>query len=289
MCDDRTHAENEADFDTGVLSRRGFGALSLAALAACATSPADALAVVEHDVVITTPDGQCDAHFAHPARGAHAAVLVWPDILGLRPAFKMMGKRLAESGYAVLTVNPFYRNAPAPVAPDWSAFMDSAGRERLMGMARAFSEETQTRDATTFIAWLDAQDAVDARRKIGTTGYCMGGVFTMRTAAAMPARVGAGASFHGGGLATDAPTSPHLLIPKMSASYLVAIAQNDDAQSPETKDVLRGAFAGAGRAAEIEVYAAQHGWCPLDSPVFNQAEADRAWGRLLALFATALA
>jgi carboxymethylenebutenolidase len=285
MCDDRTHAENETH---GAMSRRGFAAMSVAALAACAASPADARAVTEREVTIATPDGNCDAHFVHPARGRHAAVIVWPDILGLRPAFRVMGKRLAESGYAVLTVNPFYRVTPAPVAADWSAFADPAGRQRLIGMARSFTPATQTTDATAFVSWLDAQGAVDTRRKIGTTGYCMGGSFTMRTAAALPQRIGAGASFHGGGLASEAPDSPHLLIPRMQARFLIAIAQNDDTASPGVKDTLRQAFDAASRPAEIEVYPAQHGWCSIDSQAFDQAQADRAWGRLLALFEAGL-
>jgi len=290
MCDERTAQDDEAFvLSKGDLSRRAFGAMSVAALAACATSPADAAAVTEREVTITTPDGSCDAYFVHPASGKHPAVLVWPDIMGLRPAFRAMGKRLAQSGYAVLTVNAFYRTNRAPILAEGESFADPEKRQRLMGMMRALTPQTHTTDAIAFVDWLDRQGAVDTSRKIGTTGYCMGGPITMRTAAAKPDRVGAGASFHGGGLATANPDSPHLLIPRMRASYLVAIAQNDDEADPAAKDTLRSAFAAANRPAEIEVYPAQHGWCSLDSPVYDQVQADRAWARLLALFGTALA
>lgn len=290
MCDDRTFHEDEA-FLSSAMSRRSFGALSAAALAACTTNAdqGGAAAVAEQDVAIVTPDGEADAYFVHPASGAHPAVLIWPDIAGLRPAFRTMGKRLAEAGYSVLVVNPFYRQARAPVLSDPAQFAEPATRERLMGLARSLTPEIQAADARAFIGWLDRQDAVDAARKAGTTGYCMGGPITMRTAAALPERIGAGASFHGGGLATNQPTSPHLLIPQMRASYLICIAQNDDAADPSAKETLRAAFAAAGRPAEIEVYPAQHGWCAIDSRVYDAVQAERAWARLLALFGTTLA
>jgi carboxymethylenebutenolidase len=239
---------------------------------------------------VTTPEGTADCYFAHPAQGAYPGVIVWPDVLGLRPAFRTMGKRLASSGYAVLVVNPYYRKARSPVLPEGASFQDPATREKVMPLAGSLTAETNVTDAKAFVAFLDAQPAVDTKRRIGTTGYCMGGPMTMRTAAALPDRVGAGASFHGGRLVTDAPDSPHLLVPKMRASYLVAIAANDDEREPAAKDVLRKAFDEAGLAAEIEVYAgAMHGWCALDSAVYNEAQAERAWARLLALFETALA
>ena len=245
--------------------------------------------VTETEVQIKTPDGTCDAYFVHPATGAHPGVLIWPDIFGLRPAFRQMGKRLAESGYAALVVNPFYRVKPAPTAPEHPDFNDAATRTALMSLMGALTQETAFTDAKAFIPWLDAQSAVDKKRKMGTTGYCMGGPLTMRTAAAMPARVGAGASFHGGGLVTDKPDSPHLLVPKMKAHYLFAIAENDDQKQPEAKDVLRAAFARAKLPAEIEVYAGtMHGWCPPDSQVYNQEQAEKAWSRLLVLFKSAL-
>jgi len=285
MCDERTIHEDE-DFlsDAANVSRRGFALLGAGALAACSTTATGAAALTEQDVTITTPDGACDAFFVHPARGRHAAVLVWPDIGGLRPGFRTMGRRLAESGYAVLTVNPFYRSARAPVLAEGEAFAQPEVRARLMSYTAQFNPERIASDATAFIGWLDTQSAVDTSKGVGTTGYCMGGALTMRTAAAVPNRVRAGGSFHGGGLATAAPTSPHLLIPQMRANYLVAVAQNDDAQDPGEKDRLRAAFDAAGRQAEIEVYPAQHGWCSIDSRVYDQAQADRAYARLIALF-----
>jgi carboxymethylenebutenolidase len=245
--------------------------------------------VVETDVNVKTPDGTADCYFVHPATGAHAGVLVWPDILGLRPAFRQMGKRLAESGYAVLVVNPFYRRKRAPVVPAGASFADEATRDLVLPLARSLSAATAATDARAFVAWLDAQPAVDAKRKLGTAGYCMGGPLTMRSAAAVPERVGAGASFHGGGLVTQEADSPHRLVPRMRAQYLFAVAENDDAREPESKNVLREAFAKAALPAEIEVYPAAHGWCPPDSPVYDAAQAERAWSRMLALFGRALA
>jgi carboxymethylenebutenolidase len=200
-----------------------------------------------------------------------------------------MGKRLAEAGYAVLVVNPYYRQKRAPVVAPGASFADEATRNAVMPLARSLSAATNTADANAFVAWLDAQPAVDKQRKLGTTGYCMGGPITMRTAAAAPARVGAAASFHGGGLVTDKPDSPHLLVPQMKAQYLFAVAENDDEREPEAKNVLREAFAKAGLAAEIEVYPAAHGWCPPDSPVYDEKQAERAWSRMLVLFEKALA
>jgi carboxymethylenebutenolidase len=201
-----------------------------------------------------------------------------------------MARRLAESGYAVLVVNPFYRKVQGQVVPEGASFQDPAVREILLPLAGSLTPETQVTDARAFVAFLDAQSAVDTTRKIGTTGYCMGGPFVMRTAATLPDRVGAGASFHGSRLVTDGPDSPHLLIPQMRGRFLFAIAENDDAREPEAKNVLRKAFDDAGVSAEIEVYAgAQHGWCPPDSQVYDEAQAERAWGRMLALFEQALA
>jgi carboxymethylenebutenolidase len=217
-------------------------------------------------------------------------VLIWPDIFGLRPAFKQMATRLAEAGYSVLVVNPFYRTRRAPTAPEHADFEDPATRKMLMWLHDTLSAGTAATDAKAFIPWLDTQAAVDRKKKLATTGYCMGGPLTVQTAAAFPARVGAGASFHGVGLVTDKPDSPHLLIPKLRAQYLFAIAANDDQREPRNKDVLREAFAKAHLPAEIEVYAGTvHGWCPTDSQVYNQEQAEKAWGRMLALFRTALA
>jgi carboxymethylenebutenolidase len=273
------------------LSRRQFGAMtvgtSVALMLPALTEAAD---VSESEVEIKTPDGTCDAFFVHPASAAAPGVLIWPDIFGLRPAFRQMAKRLAETGYSVLVVNPFYRTKKAPVAAEGASFNDPEVRSALMALAGTLSPTTAATDSKAFVEWLDAQKAVDKKRKMGTMGYCMGGPLTMRTAAAFPNRVGAGASFHGGGLVTDKPESPHLLVPKMKAHYLFAIAENDDQKQPEAKDVLKEAFAKAKLPAEIEVYKGTlHGWCPPDSQVYNAEQAEKAWGRLLALFKTALA
>lgn len=292
MCDKDHFLDDLQKYLTrGAVTRREFGMLTAGAgMMLLLPSVANALDVTESDVEITTPDGVADAYFVHPASGAHAAVLVWPDILGLRPAFRQMGKRLAESGYAVLVVNPFYRSQKAPVVPEGASFADEATRNIVFPLYQTLSATTHVTDATAFVAWLDSQSAVDTARKIGTTGYCMGGPIVMRTAAAIPDRIGAGASFHGGGLATDATDSPHLLIPQMKAAFLIAVAENDDEKEPEAKNMLRTAFDAAGLQAEIEVYTgAAHGWCPPDSPVYNEAQAERAWSRMLSLFEKALA
>ena len=272
------------------VSRRELGKLALGTGVAMMLLPrlANAADVKESEVDIKTPDGTADAYFVHPSSGPAPAVLIWPDIFGLRPAFRQMGKRLAESGYAVLVINPFYRSQRAPTAPS-SDFADPATRAALGALTSKLSPETAKIDAVAFVSWLDTQDAVDKKRKIGTMGYCLGGPFTMRTAAELPDRIGAAASFHGGGLVNDTPNSPHLLVPKMKASYLFAIAKNDDERQPTAKDTLREAFAKANLAAEIEVYPAMHGWCPPDSRVYDEAQAEKAWGRLLALFKTGLA
>ena len=251
---------------------------------------APALQVTAADVEVPTPDGTADCHFVHPASGAHPGVLIWPDALGLRPAFERMGRRLAESGYAVLVVNPYYRTERAPVLPEGASFRDEATRKKIFPLMRALTPETVVTDAGAFVGFLDARDAVAADRAMGTMGYCMGGSMTMRTAAAFPDRIGAGASFHGGRLVTDSPDSPHLLVDRIRAHYLFAIAENDDQKDPKAKTALRDAFAAAGLPAEIEVYAGTlHGWCPPDSAVYHEAQAERAWSRLLALFETALA
>jgi carboxymethylenebutenolidase len=273
------------------LSRRQFGALSLGAgLTAMLPRLADAADTKASEVEIKTADGTCDAYLVHPVKGKYPAVLIWPDIFGLRPTFRQMGKRLAESGYTVLVINPFYRTKKAPTAPEHPDFNDPATRQSLMSLAGTLSPATALTDATAFVAYLDSQPAVDKKRKMGTTGYCMGGPFVLRTAAAFPDRVGAGATFHGGGLATDKPDSAHLLIPKMKAHFLIAIAENDDQREPEVKNILRESFAKANLPAEIEVYAGtKHGWCPPDSAVYNAEQAEKAWGRLMMLFKTALA
>lgn len=283
MCDEHTEADNAA-FLKGALSRRAFGAATAAAGAMMVLPRAvNAMAVKGRDVTIKTAAGTCDAYFVAPASGKHPAVLVWPDIFGLRPAFRQMADRLAESGYAVLTVNPFYRSLTAP------ALAASGDRDAIFGKAAAARKELTPDavivDATTFIAFIDKQPEVNKKRGVGTTGYCMGGPLVMQTAAAVPGRVRAGGTFHGGGLAADPILA---LVPKMQASFLIAVAKNDDDKAPGDKDKVRAALAAANRPAEIEVYPAQHGWCPPDSPVYDQAQAEKAWGRLLALFAKTL-
>jgi carboxymethylenebutenolidase len=290
MCDnDSLNDMVEYELRSG-MSRRQFGALTVGAgVVAMAPGIAGAAETKDSEIEIKTPHGVADAYFVHPAAGKHPGVLVWPDIFGLRPTFRQMGKRLAESGYSVLVINPFYRTKKAPTAPENPDFNDPATRQSLMSLAGTLNPTTALTDATVFIKYLDSQAAVDTKRKLGTTGYCMGGPFVMRTAASFPDRVGAGASFHGGNLVTDKPESPHLLVPKMKAQFLIAIADNDDKRQPEAKDVLRESFSKAKLPAEIEVYPAQHGWCPPDARVYDQAQAEKAWGRMLELFKKALA
>lgn len=292
MCDEDSIEDMiEYNVRSRTLSRRQFSGMTLGATLMAALPPvASAAEVKESEVEIKTPDGSADAYFVHPITGKHAGVLIWPDIFGLRPAFRQMGKRLAESGYSVLVVNPFYRIKKAPTAPEHPDFNDPPTRQALMGLMNSLTPTTTNTDAKAFIKYLDTQNATDRKRKIGTTGYCMGGPLVFETAAAIADRVGAGATFHGGGLVTDKPDSPHLLIPQMKARFLIAIAENDDQKQPEAKNVLRDSFATANLPAEIEVYkGALHGWCPPDSQVYNQEQAEKAWNRLLNLFKGALA
>ena len=290
MCDEHFEEDLKNYAPHAGVTRRQFGAVSMGAMALLLPGVANAQAVTETDVDVKTPDGVADCYFVHPQAGAHAGVIVWPDILGLRPAFRQMGKRLAQSGYSVLVVNPFYRQKRAPVVPAGASFADTAVRNTVMPLAQALNATTHTTDAKAFVDFLDSQAAVAKNRKIGTQGYCMGGPIVMRTAAAVPDRVGAVASFHGGGLVTNAPDSPHLLVPTMKAQFLIAIAENDDQRAPNEKNVLKETFAKANLPAEIEVYAgAAHGWCPPDSAVYHEAQAERAWTRLLALYGKALA
>ncbi len=268
------------------VTRRQFGAMALGAgFMAVLPRLANAAETSGAEGTIKTPDGTADAYFVHPVHGKHPGVLIWPDIFGLRPAFKNMATRLAESGYSVLVINPFYRTRKAPTAPEHPDFNDPPTRDALMALAGSLSPVTAATDAKAFVAFLDSQPAVDKKRKLGTTGYCMGGPFVLRSAAGFPDRIGAGATFHGGGLVTDKPDSPHLLIPDMKAHFLIAIAESDDQREPESKNVLREAFAKAHLPAEVEVYAGtQHGWCPPDSRVYDSVQAEKAWSRLLALF-----
>ena len=287
MCDQDHFEKDRDEFEAqGLVTRKQFGALLGAGIAMMLPQVANAAPVAESDVTIKTPDGSADCYFVHPATGTAPGVLMWPDIFGLRPAFRQMAKRLAESGYSVLVVNPFYRVKKAPTADAGSA----TPIPQLMPLAQALTETTQMTDAKAFIGWLDQQASVAKNRKIGTQGYCMGGPMAFRTAAAMPDRVGAVASFHGGGLVTDMPNSPHLQTAKSKAQLLIAIAANDDMRSPNEKNVLKETFEKAKLPAEIEVYTgAAHGWCPPDSQVYNEAQAEKAWTRLLALYSKALA
>lgn len=307
MCDENTERDNEA-----WLSRRQLGVAGAAAtvLTACgprtpassgpqassepdasgneATTEPGSPAVSSRRVTIETPDGEADAVFVTSGSGPHPGVLMWPDIAGLRPAFETMAARLAGDGYAVLVVNPYYRSAKSPILTHFDEWRTEEGRARAAPMVQALSPDGIGRDGAAFVAWLDAQPEVDKTRKIGTQGYCMSGPFTFRVGAAVPDRVGAIASFHGGGLVTTAADSPHTLLAKMKAAALICIAENDHARQPEAKGALEQAAATAGRPAEIEVYPANHGWCALDSPVYDEVQADRAWSRLLATYAAHL-
>jgi len=287
MCDQDHFDDDRKEYEAlGQVTRRQFGVLVGAGISLMLPAVANAVAVTEADVNVTTPDGTADCYFVHPTTGTAPAVLIWPDIFGLRPAFRQMGKRLAESGYSVLVVNPFYRAKKAPTAEKGAA--TPIGEVRPL--AQGLNETTHTSDAKAFIAWLDQQPSVAKNRKVGTQGYCMGGPIAFRTAASVPDRVGAVASFHGGGLVTDQPNSPHLQAAKTKAQFLVAIAANDDQRSPKDKDVMKETFSNAKLSAEIEVYeGAAHGWCPPDSGVYNEPQAEKAWSRLLALYQKALA
>lgn len=294
MCDENTIADaNRREGRRAGVTRREFGALAVGTGIAVLLPAADAHAaddVSEREVDVPTPDGSADAYFVHPASGAHAGVILWPDAFGLRKAMKQMAKRLAGSGYAVLAVNPYYRSGRAPLLPEGADFNDEATRKKIFALMSSLTPQTVAVDAGAFVDFLDAQPSVSKSRKLGAMGYCMGGALTFRTAAARPERIGAGASFHGGRLVVDGADSPHRLVPKMRSQFLIAIASNDDEQEPKAKDALREAFASAGLPAEIEVYAgALHGWCPPDSRVYDEAQAERAWSRLLALFDRALA
>ena len=283
MCDQDHFEKDQKEFEAlGLVTRRQFGVMLGAGMAMMLPKVANAVTVTESDVTVMTPDGTADCYFVRPSTGTAPGVLIWPDIFGRRPAFHQMGKRLAESGYSVLVVNPFYRVKKAPTAEKGAA----TPIQQVLPLMQALTETSHMTDAKAFIGWLDQQSSVARNRKMGTQGYCMGGPIAFRTAAAVPDRVGAVASFHGGGLVTDMPNSPHLQAAKTKAQLLIAIAANDDMQRPNEKNVLKETF---GKAAEVEVYAGAHGWCPPDSSVYSEPEAEKAWGRLLALYGKALA
>jgi carboxymethylenebutenolidase len=287
MCDEFIHPGLVSDTR---LSRRSFG-LATVATAGIATGAVAQSNVVESDVTVKTADGNCDAVLFHPAGEGHwPAVLIWPDIMGLRPAFRDMGKRLAGQGYVVLVPNPFYRSAKAPVIGDNFDFSNPEQRNRLMGYRGAMTNDGIDSDAKAYLAFLDAQRQTAKRKKAGVQGYCMGGALAFRTAAAVSDRIAAVGSFHGGnGLVTKNPDSPHLLIAKTNAAFLVCQAQNDDATQPTLKDDLKAAFAAAGKTATVEVYQANHGWCVPGGAVYNQGEAERAWTALGTLYKSNLA
>src|SRR5580700_9445768 len=287
MCDQDHFEEDQKEYEAlGLVTRKQFGMMLGAGMAMLLPQVANALAVTETDVNVTTPDGTADCYFVHPASGTAPGVLIWPDIFGLRPAFRQMGKRLAESGYSVLVVNPFYRVKKAPTADQGAA----TPIQQVMPLMQALNETTHMTDAKAFVGWLDQQSSVAKNRKMGAQGYCMGGPIALRTAAAMPDRIGAVASFHGASLVTKAPNSPHLQAAKTHAQFLIAIAANDDQRAPDDKNALKEAFEKANLPAEIEVYTgAAHGWCPPDSQVYNEPQAEKAWSRLLTLYGKALA
>lgn len=291
MCDDHTHDDDAAWLKAQRgLSRRDVtlagGALAAASLTACATVPAPPGSIRERAVSVPMAGGAtADAFFVHPAAGRHPAILLWPDIAGLREAFREASRRLAAQGFAVLAVNHYYRSARAPVLPEGVTWGTPEGRALIEPMGKLLTPDAYAADSRDYVAWLDRQAAVDTGRKVGSVGHCMTGQATIRAAAAVPARVAAAASFHGGGLVSDKPDSPHRLIAATRAAFLFAIAQNDDEKEPATKDVLKATAAQAGRPAEVEVYPARHGWTTLDSQVYDPVQAERAWARARALFA----
>ena len=285
MCDKDHFAESVKEYEArGLITRRQFGVLVAAGVALVLPESANAQQVTEKEVNITTPDGTADSFFVHPASGSAAAVLIWPDIFGLRPAMRDMAKRLAGQWYAVLVPNPFYR-AGKPNATGATPIKE------MMNFRKGMSAATDMSDAKTFVAWLDAQPQVNKNRRVGVQGYCMGGPMSFHTASAVPGRIGAVASFHGGGLVNDMDpaNSPHVLAAATKASFLIAIAENDDKTRPNDKTILKETFDKAKLFNEIEVYPAAHGWCPPDTQVYNQPQAERAWTRLLALYKQALA
>lgn len=290
MCDEQTEAQNAAWLSRRQFGAAGAGLVVMATIPGCseAQSAPGNLAVKGRAVTVTTPDGKVDAWFYAPETGKHPAVIMWPDIAGLREAYKTMASRLASSGYAVLVVNHYYRGAVAPVLDSLVAWRTPEGQAKLKPLIAAITPAATTSDAKAFVAWLDAQPEVDTAKKIGTCGYCMGGPYTVRTAAAVPDRVGAAASFHGGGLVGSEADSPVNLLAKTKASFLFAIAQNDDASAPGDKTALAAAAKAAGRPAEVEVYPAQHGWCTIDAPIYDKVQAEKAGSRMLALYAASL-
>jgi carboxymethylenebutenolidase len=269
------------------MSRREFAALAAASSVVGMAGSANAQAnATEKNVTIKTPDGTCDAALYTPGR-AGPGVLVWPDIFGLRPASRDLGKRLAGQGYVALVVNPFFRAGDEQQVAMKGAFSDPAVRASRMALAASLTADAVDSDAKAYVAYLDALPET-TNAKVGVQGYCMGGPLAFRTAAANPTRIGAVGSFHGGGLTTKNPNSPHLLIEKTNAHFLVCIAKNDDANDPTSKDILKETFAKGKKKATVEVYAGDHGWCMPDGAAYNKEEAERAWAALTALYKAAL-
>lgn len=286
MCDDDINPWAEQD---PAMSRRVFGLGAGAAVALTAAEARAQAKVVEKDVTVKTADGESDSVIFHPSgRGTWPGVLIWPDIGGLRPVFREMGRRLAAQGYVVLVVNPFYRSAKQTQTQTLS-FGTPEGRQTLGSYRAALTAgQGPFTDSKAYVAFLDAQPQTNKKKMVGVQGYCMGGPLSFQTAGAVPGRIGAVATFHAAPLVTQTPDSPHLLIPKTKAAYFVATAQNDDKQRPQEKDQLKAAFAEAKRPATVDVYAANHGWCVRGSPVYNEAEAERAWAELTKLYKTHL-
>ena len=287
MCDDDIH---QGLIEDPTVSRRTFGLMTVAAAGLTAASAHAAAPVVEKDVEIKTPDGLADAALYYPeGKGAWPAVLLWPDVLSLRPVFREMGKRLAASGYVVLVPNLYYRVKKAPVIEGAFNFASPDDRAKLAPLRASVTPEGADRDSVAYLAFLDAQPQTDKNKKVGTQGYCMGGPLAFRTAGAVPNRVGAVASFHGGGLFTDGPTSPHLVLPKTHAEYMVLVADNDDKQDPAAKEKLKQALDAAKLKSRVEVYeGAAHGWTVKGSQVYNEPAAEKAWAELLDLYKRAL-
>jgi carboxymethylenebutenolidase len=281
MDDETLPFEKTRDY---ALSRRGFAALSLGTVASVPAMAAGA--VTESDVVIGMADGSCDAALFRPTGGGRwPGIVIFADALGLRPVFRDMGRRLAAEGYTVIVPNPFYRTRKAPVLSGPFDFSKPDDRAKLVGLMAPLNTATKTRDGTTYVAYLATLPQVKTATKIGVVGYCMGGPYTILTAAAVPERVAAGVSLHGANLVTDKPDSPHLLIPKLKASYYFGIAINDDQRQPDAKDKLREAFTAAHLPAKIEVYdGCQHGWCVSDGMVYNKVGAERAYDQEIALY-----
>lgn len=279
------------------LSRRQFGALSgAAALAACASGTGESKAspppvpLTERAVSFATPDGTMDAFLVHPAKGKHPAVILWPDIASIRESKRNIARTLAGAGHAVLVVNPYYRDVAGEQFADFAAFIAGGGFQKVGPWRGKLNAETIMRDAGAIVAWLDTQDGIDTAHGIGTQGYCMGGPFTVWSAASVPARIKAAASFHGGGLVRpDNPMSPHNVLGKVDASLLIAVAQDDDAKAPADKTTFAEAAKAADVTAKVEVYAGDHGWMVPDSPAYNVAAATKGEADLLALYKAALA